>query len=88
MAKVHGTKHHTTGSVFVSELINVNVQFKKGPHCSTLMNANKDKPGRFSVSVRTASWTAALGVVGGGGALRLVLFSEDSAEDPRLNPAI
>ena len=47
------------------------------------MHKLKDEPCTFS-STGTGSWTAALGDVGGGGALRLVLFSEDSAEDPRL----
>lgn len=35
----------------------------------------------------TLCWTTADGDVGGGGALRFVLFSEDSAEEPRLKPA-
>lgn len=50
-------------------------------------DVNTDKPCTFS-SRGTVSWTAAVGYVGGGGALRFVLFSEDSAEDPRLKPAI
>lgn len=33
-----------------------------------------------------ASGATIPGEAGGGGALRLVLFSEDSAEDPRLKP--
>lgn len=51
------------------------------------VNVHEDKPCKVS-SIGAVSWTTALGDVGGGGALRLVLFSEDSAEDPRLKPAI
>lgn len=50
-------------------------------------DVNTDKPCTFS-SRGTVSWTAAVRDVGGGGALRFVLFSEDSAEDPRLKPVI
>lgn len=50
-------------------------------------NVNKNKPCTFSSS-GALSWTTTVGDVGGGGALRLVLFSDDSAEDPRLKPDI
>lgn len=60
---------------------------KNNPSHENSQNVKKDKPCNFS-SRGAVSWTPAVGDVGGGGALRLVLFSEDSAEDPRLKPAI
>lgn len=50
----------------------------------TYKSINKGKPCKSS---EIASWRTGLGELGGGGALRLVLLSEDSAEDPRLTPA-